>query len=124
MNVNVPDSGGRSPLFTASECGNLEITKILLDLGADVTASDKDGLMPLHMASYNGHFNVVSFLLGSGADITATDKDSRTPLLGACPNDTPRPCGSFGGRSRCHRCGLRRVDTTFFWLRPTEVPRS
>ena len=54
-NINQADGFGRSPLFVASENGNYEIAKILLEYGADpklppMKYSDGYGVTPLDVA--------------------------------------------------------------------------
>mmetsp|Transcript_27558 Transcript_27558/g.85098 ORF Transcript_27558/g.85098 Transcript_27558/m.85098 type:complete len:391 (+) Transcript_27558:673-1845(+) len=41
---------GRTPLVDAIQCGRTEVTRMLLDYGADVNWADKAGLTPLHFA--------------------------------------------------------------------------
>jgi hypothetical protein len=73
----------RTPLFWAAECGHPEVTRTLLDYGANENARDRDGMTPLHVASRGGHLEVVQMLLNHGADASACDKLYRTPLHSA-----------------------------------------
>lgn len=80
----------------ASGNGYQELTKLLLDRGADIHRTDtviyhlkckllvacihfisKDGRAPLHVTSVAGHTAVVGLLIDSGANIAAVDKVSR-----------------------------------------------
>jgi ankyrin repeat protein len=45
-NVNVADSSGDTPLHLAVRGGNVASVKLLLDAGADITATDEEGLTP------------------------------------------------------------------------------
>jgi ankyrin repeat protein len=57
-------------LHYASWHGQVEVFKLLLEKGADITAATKFYLhTPLHYASHNGHVEVVQLLLEKGADI-------------------------------------------------------
>jgi hypothetical protein len=79
--VNVRrSSDSRTPLFLAAECGHPEVTRTLLDYGANKNARDRDGMTPLHVASESGHPEVVQMLLDHGTDASARDKYYRTPL--------------------------------------------
>jgi ankyrin repeat protein len=68
-------------LAEASWHGRLEITRILLEYGANVNCIDKDRRTPLHKAAQKGHREVVILLVDYGkANIKAVKKDVWTPL--------------------------------------------
>ena len=48
------DEKGNSPLHIASERGNLEAVKILLDHGASGDAQDQELKTPMHLAAVTG----------------------------------------------------------------------
>lgn len=52
--VNLPDHKGYglTPFLLACLCGNLPMAKLLLDHGADASASDKRGMNPYHFLAY------------------------------------------------------------------------
>ena len=58
----------------------VEIVRLLIEQGADVTAKDKNLSTPLHLASSVGIPESVQLLIGHGADINAEDMSRRTPL--------------------------------------------
>lgn len=60
-----------------------EITKALLDLGAEINALDEIGMTALTMAVSKGHVEIVKLLLQKGADPNKTDNVGNTPLLRA-----------------------------------------
>ena len=70
----------RTPLFWAAESGHAEVTRTLLDYGANENARDRGGMTPLHVASEGGYLEVVQMLLNHGADANARDNHYRTPL--------------------------------------------
>lgn len=48
------DKSGNTPLHIASECGNLEAVKFLLDHGASANAQNHEGEIPMHLAAGKG----------------------------------------------------------------------
>jgi cytochrome c len=66
-----PDPKGiATPLYFAAQGGHREITRLLLDRGADPNAQSNWGT-PLQIAARRGHFDVVTSLLQSGAETNA-----------------------------------------------------
>lgn len=65
--VDEPE-GGVTPLYIAVEAGNLELTKLLIDRGADVGLPVKFKRTPLYAATFGGFPDLVKLLLDSGAD--------------------------------------------------------
>ena len=62
------------------------MTRLLIDQGADVSATDDDGWKPLHFAARYGHKEVARLLIEEGADASAADSDGRMPLYFAVKN--------------------------------------
>lgn len=87
-NVHLMDRYDNCPLHYAAENGYTEMVKILLENGADITASDSRGCTALLRAaegSYrhryrgnDGHIAVIRLLLQNGADIYVEDGESKT----------------------------------------------
>ena len=69
----------------ASQIGNTEVVRILLNYGAEVNAACDKGITPLMLAGQNGHTGVVRLLLDHGADVNAvlpkTETDGDTSAL-------------------------------------------
>ena len=59
-----------TPLMGASDKGNQDIAKILLDHGADVNARGGLGFTSLMAASEAGHLEMVKLLVDQGADVS------------------------------------------------------
>ncbi|XP_061185019.1 uncharacterized protein LOC133193035 [Saccostrea echinata] len=69
--VNLMNSANESPLYSATENGqlHLEIVRELIKRGADVNLCDDNGASPLFLASKSGHLDIVKILLQNDADI-------------------------------------------------------
>ena len=62
----------------ASRHGHLEVSRVLVDRGADVNAREKKHRTPLYLSAYNGHLEVVKLLLERGADVHALSSEGET----------------------------------------------
>ena len=85
--VNVNDEVGMTPLLIAVKTGSLDITKLLIDNGADLAATNQDRSTALHLAlpSYKilreaTRQAIVETLLQAGADVNAQAECKLTPL--------------------------------------------
>lgn len=81
--LNSRNNLGLTPLLVACERDNLNIVKMLITRGADVSVTDKDGRTPLAIASFCGCLDVIQYLLAmDGADefLNAQDSNGCTPL--------------------------------------------
>ncbi|KAN0123104.1 Ankyrin repeat-containing domain protein [Russula decolorans] len=70
--------------------GQVDIARMLIERGADVTAQNNDGETPLHLASAPSsrarfspqkYAEVVHMLLEHGADVNARNKNGFTPFV-------------------------------------------
>ena len=61
-----------SPLYVASQRGNLDVVKYLLTRGANIEEKFDNGYTPLFIACVEGHPNVVETLCKSEAKINIT----------------------------------------------------
>ena len=76
--INATDNLGFTPLHGAAIHGHTEISRALIELGADVNADF--GAKPLHWAAMNGHTEIARALIElGGADVNA-DNFGSTPL--------------------------------------------
>ncbi|KAL3461849.1 ankyrin repeat-containing domain protein [Aspergillus heterothallicus] len=72
--------GGAKPLLLAATYGHTEVVRLLLESGADISASTERGQTALHLACGTGYVEVVNLLLKDGANVNAIDKSGCTPL--------------------------------------------
>lgn len=72
---SVTDSGS-TPLHLACQHGHLEITELLLSVGARIDLANDWLLTPLHYACIGGYSMLVTRLLESGADVRQIDARS------------------------------------------------
>lgn len=86
VDVNYKGPWGETALHNASESGNFEIVKLLVDNGADVNAErrvhrDKDDkYYPLTIAISKGYISIAEFLVNQGANVNSYDEFHTTPL--------------------------------------------
>lgn len=78
--------GGGTALHMTSYCHNLDVSKVLLDNGADMTAKDREGYTPLHIAALSGSHSVAELLISRGARVSAVNAYGWTPLHAASVN--------------------------------------
>ncbi len=81
--ANHVDNLGITTLMWACSAtgGDVEIVKILLSEGGDVSAVDKEGETALHFAARFGHTEAVRCLLESGADVNALNNKMENALM-------------------------------------------
>ena len=91
---NKLDSNGIAPLHYATQRGDLETIKKLLDSGANINLRDKDGNNVVHYLVKGGMTNEVNnaFLDAKGADLNAVNNMGQTPLMVAVKQGEHRYC--------------------------------
>lgn len=75
--------GGMTPLLFAVRDGNVEMTRLLLELGADLKQSSGNHTTPLLIALLNGQVALAKELLDRGADANTADDFHRAALFAA-----------------------------------------
>lgn len=80
-NINVNDNMGMAPIHWASDRGDLDILKFLVEnLQADVNFQDETGQTALHYAVSCSHEEICKYLVDKGASIKIQDEDGVTAL--------------------------------------------
>lgn len=85
---NMNDSG-KTLLMVAAEDGRLDITKRLIDSGANINEKDKQGFTALLHAIFNNRPDIVNILIDNKANLDEKDDQGRTPLLYTVFYDRP-----------------------------------
>ena len=75
-----------TPLHQAVSLNNFEMTKTLLDKGADTEAKDQDGNTAIFHAIDSESFEMVKLLIERGADFEAQNTALSTPLIYCTPH--------------------------------------
>jgi len=77
------EDDGKTPLHMTIENGQIEITKMLIDAGADLNVQDEYGITPIHWAVLHGDEDVLRMLIELKADLNKPDIEGNTPLNAA-----------------------------------------
>jgi ankyrin repeat protein len=72
---------GFTPLGLAASNGAVNVTRLLLESGAEVDAASKDGATPLEEAAIRGIAPIAMLLLDHGASVNRVNKDSGATAL-------------------------------------------
>jgi uncharacterized protein len=75
--------GGMTPLLFAVRDGNVAMTRLLLELGADINQASGNHTSPMLIALLNGQVALATELLERGADANLTDDYHRGALFAA-----------------------------------------
>ncbi|KAI9150228.1 Ankyrin-1 [Paramyrothecium foliicola] len=126
--IDLRDGDGRTPLSYTAAKGHTEITRLLLDSGANVNSDSWSGKLPLHYAAEGGHPATVSLLLNAGADPVATktrDTPDRDWELGSDKQETPLELASKKEHTEIIGLFLPKVSATdanrcLHWVRRVE----
>lgn len=81
VDMGVSGERGNTLLHNAALNGHMDLTRALIDAGADVNKLDQDDKTPIFEAARYGQLDVVKLLIDAGADVNAIGPDGRTPLI-------------------------------------------
>ncbi|CAM9890291.1 unnamed protein product [Laminaria digitata] len=85
--VNATDSKGFTPLMATCICEFMfvEVVRLLLEAGADLTLAEGEGNIPLHVVAYCNHMDLVEMVYqGAPAMLNCCPANGETPLYLAC----------------------------------------
>ncbi|XP_077294795.1 uncharacterized protein LOC143917200 [Arctopsyche grandis] len=74
------DNAGYTALHEACSRGHLDIARLLLQYGANVSEAAQGGIRPLHEACENGYVEIIRLLLSYGADPLLATYSGQTPI--------------------------------------------
>jgi ankyrin repeat protein len=83
LDPHAPVMRGIGKLDFAVSSGNVDMARLLIELGADPNAKTAYPLSPLFNASYKGNTEIAVMLLDAGADINAPSYEGMPPVVGA-----------------------------------------
>lgn len=75
------DDRGSTPLLLATYYGHIDVTKYLLDLGAEVDAKDSSGNTALMGVCFKGYEKIVALLVNAGANVNHVNSMGATSLI-------------------------------------------
>ena len=78
---NIKDGKGNTLLMLASYNGQLEMTRVLLENGANPQVANDMGQIPLAGAAFKGNIEMARLLIEHGADVNARMPDGKTALM-------------------------------------------
>ena len=81
--MRAPIQGAKTPLLYAARDGSPEITRMLIDAGADIEQADANGTTPLLAAIINDNMATARTLIEAGANVNVADWYGQTPLWAA-----------------------------------------
>jgi ankyrin repeat protein len=67
-------------LIRATQNGDINEIRSLLDMGHDVDIKDSDNCTSLHWAADKGNLEIIKLLIDRGACVNAQDVDGMTPI--------------------------------------------
>jgi len=74
------ETGGGSPLHTATTFDKTEVALTLLEAGANINFKNNEGSTPLHTAAFLCRIEIVKALLKNGADVIVRNNAGSTAL--------------------------------------------
>ena len=63
------NNNGETPLWTASQNGDVDLVRLLIDVEALINQAKNSGATPILAASQDGHVDVVRLLIDGGATV-------------------------------------------------------
>lgn len=78
--INITNTDGTTPIYTAISFGHYDMAKFLIKNGADINKpkSSSPNFTPLMIAAYKGHADLIKLLIENGADISLKNQSNAT----------------------------------------------
>lgn len=94
-NINLlNDEVGESPIHVATEKGNVDILKILIENGAHLDMLTRPGYSAAHLAVFSNKLEALKLLLDNGADKNIKDPEGNTLLWSAVMHNNAKKDGA------------------------------
>jgi len=131
LDIHLVDEHGWTQLCDAAYDGNIENSRKLISMGADIDKPNNNGCTPLFFAAQEGHKHVVEFLCSQGADVNRVTNDGQTSLTKAIHkqhNDVEQVLLAHGASIPTDELVVETVDDVvqFFKrlnIRPEKIPQ-
>ena len=104
--ARVLTEAGNTALLFATEAGNVEMARLLVEAGADKDLPGQFGYTALMLAAETGHEEMARLLLEAGADIDLREKFGYLMLRTYCPDVFPDPLASLHKQTLFFFCHL------------------
>ncbi len=92
LDLNSQDKRGFTALHAASQNGQMEIVRYLLQFKVNVNTTSKNKETPLLSALARSHIGVAKLLMENGADVNVMNVNGETPLMLAAGNGSLEIC--------------------------------
>lgn len=120
IELDIPNEYGFTPLMCASQLGELNIVRILIEAKANVNSTDINGNTPMnHLLRWSSfsfdhqslHAECLQLLINSSASITMKNKNGMTPLLLASKHGK-KECLHLLIKARASLCDMDDTSTS------------
>ena len=127
--INSRGPQGDTALHWVAFHGHEDLTRLLLEIGAEVDIQVRNGNTPLHLAAYAGQMHTAALLLKAQANVAARNFEGLTPLHWAARNghtemarlllehDADTAATDVHGRTPLELAGLEQRDEVYELLR-------
>jgi ankyrin repeat protein len=79
--INIKNINGNTCLHIASQFGNLQILKLLIENGSNFNLKNNYGFTCLHFAcKYTNNLELIKYLIEIGCNMNEKNEDDHTPL--------------------------------------------
>lgn len=87
FDINARTNDGATPLLLSISIEKYEMSKILIESGADITIGDNENISPLSLAAWVGNLEIVKLLMNKGASQYLKTDKGNYPLALAINGD-------------------------------------
>lgn len=113
--INQKQPDGMTALHWAVYHDDLELTKLLIESGANATAITRYGISPLSLACTNGNAQIVELLLDAGADPKTSQPGGETALMTAARTGRLAPVELLLARGADANVTERKGQSALMW---------